>query len=55
MESPRDPPCEAGVVPEWFTDGPKPYNFIWFGEIHGPEPFKFIGFGDIHGTNLINS
>ncbi len=31
------------------ANGPKPYKFIGFGDIHGPKPYKFIGFGDIHG------
>ncbi len=31
--------------------GPKPYEFIGFGDIHGPKPYKFIGFGDIHGPS----
>ena len=31
------------------SDGPKPYKFIGFGDIHSPKPYKFIGFGDIHG------
>ncbi len=30
-------------------EGPKPYKYIWFGDIHGPKPYKCIGFGDIHG------
>ena len=25
-------------------DVTKPYEFIWFGDIHGPKPYKFIGF-----------
>ncbi len=29
--------------------GPKPYEFIGFGDIHGPKPYEFIGLGDIHG------
>ena len=29
--------------------GPKPYEFIRFGDIHGPKPYKFMGFDDIHG------
>ena len=29
--------------------GPKPYEFIRFGDIHGPKPYEFIGFGDLHG------
>ncbi len=31
--------------------GPKPYKFIWFGEICGPKRLKFIGLGDIHGRS----
>ncbi len=34
-------------------DGPKPYEFIWFGDIHGPEPYEFIWFGDIDGPKHI--
>ena len=26
-------------------DVTKPYNVIWFCDIHGPKPYKFIGFG----------
>ena len=26
--------------------GPKPYEFMGFGDIHGPKPYEFIGFGD---------
>ncbi len=25
--------------------GPKPYEFIGFGDIQGPKPYEFIGFG----------
>ena len=28
---------------------PKPYEFIWFGDIYGPKPYECIGFGDIYG------
>ena len=30
--------------------GPKPYEFIGFGDIHGPKPYEFIGFGDMLAT-----
>ena len=48
------PPIFDSMLPPAGTripmpDGPKPYKFIGFGDIHGPEPYKFIGFGDIHG------
>ena len=23
----------------------KPYEFIWFGDIHGPKPYEFIEYG----------
>ncbi len=26
--------------------GPKPYEFMGFGDLHGPKPYEFIGFGD---------
>ncbi len=29
--------------------GPKPYEFIGFGDLHGPKPYEFIRFGDLHG------
>ena len=35
--------------------GPKPYEFIGFGDIHGPKPYEFIGFGDIHGPGEVFS
>ncbi len=31
------------------SHGPKPCEFIGFGDIHGPKPYELIGFGDIHG------
>ncbi len=24
-------------------DATKPYEFIWYGDVHGPIPYKFIG------------
>ncbi len=35
-----------------WTQGPKPYEFLGFGDIHGPKPYEFLGFGDIHGQIL---
>ncbi len=32
--------------------GPKPYEFIRFGDIRGPKPYEFIGFGDLPGPKL---
>ncbi len=29
--------------------GPRPCEFIGFGDLHGPKPYEFIGFGDLHG------
>jgi hypothetical protein len=26
-------------------DVTKPYEFIWFGDIHGPKPYEFIEYG----------
>ncbi len=37
------------------SDGPKPYKFIGFGDMHGPKPYKFIGFGDMHGPKPIET
>ncbi len=33
----------------WYIYGPKPYEFIGFGDIYGPKPYKFMRFGDIYG------
>ncbi len=35
--------------------GPKPYEFIGFGDIYGPKPYEFIRFGDIYmAPNPVN-
>ncbi len=31
-------------------DGPKPYDFIWFGAMDGPKPYEFIRFGAMDVT-----
>ncbi len=41
--------CTYSGVPH---EGPKPYEFIGFGDIEGPKPYEFIGLGDIHDPKL---